>query len=315
MTSRSWSLFAAVSILWGLPYLFIKVAVEELSPAFVTWGRVTIGAAVLLPLAWRSGALSGLRAHRVPLVAFAALEIAVPFAAIAWGERHVTSSVAAILIASLPLVVALLALRFARGERAHGLRLAGLIVGLAGVAMLVGIDIGGRSRELLGAALVLFATVCYAASALVVNRRLADLDPIGAVAVALVLSSLMLAIPAALSAPAAMPSAEISASVVALGLACTALALVLYFALIADVGPGRATVITYINPIVAVALGVIVLGESVGPAAIAGLVLILAGAWLATGGRPRSASISRLRRAERPVVGDDVVGIDNPPAP
>lgn len=286
MTKRGWFLFSAVTVLWGIPYLFIKIAVEEVSPAFVAWSRVTLGAALLLPLSWRLGALRGLRPYLLPLAAFALLEIAIPFPLIAWGERYVSSSLTAILISSLPLIIALLALRFDHTERLDGIRLAGLVIGIGGVALLVGLDVGGRPRELLGAALILIATVGYAAGPLIVKRRLSDLHPMGSIAVALGLSGLMLVPAAAVSFPDTIPSGGVVAAIVVLGLACSATALALYFALITEVGAGRAAVITYVTPVVAVALGVLLLDERIGAAATAGVVLILAGSWLSTRGRP-----------------------------
>jgi drug/metabolite transporter (DMT)-like permease len=285
VSARGWALFAAVSVIWGMPYLFIKLAVDEVSPAFVAWSRVTLGAAVLLPLAWKTGALQGLWARWRPLAAFAALEIVIPFTLIGFGEQHISSSLTAILIASLPLVIAFLALRFDRSERPTPTRLLGMLIGLGGVVALVGIDIGGHSDELLGAAAVLVATVGYAAGPLIVKRHLADVDPLGPVTAALGIAAVMLVPLTAGSLPDTTPSTQAVASIVVLGLVCSALAFILYFALIAEVGPGRATVITYVNPTVALALGVAILGESVSAGAITGLLLILAGSWLATDGR------------------------------
>ena len=276
--------FAAVSVVWGMPYLFIKVAVEEVSPAFLSFVRVALAAALLLPLAWRSGALRGLRGRWRPLAAFALLEVIVPFPLIAFGEQHVSSSFTAILISALPLTIAVLAIRFDEEERVGGSRLAGLFVGLAGVVVLLGVDVAGDADELLGALCILLATVGYAGGPLVVKRHLARHDPLGPVSVAMVLSALALAPAAALSAPRAMPSSDALVSLAVLGVVCTALAFVLYFTLIAEVGPSRAAVITYVNPVVAVALGVAVLGEPVSASAVAGLLLILAGSWLSTGG-------------------------------
>jgi drug/metabolite transporter (DMT)-like permease len=285
VSARGWALFAAVSVIWGMPYLFIKLAVDEVSPAVVAWSRVTLGVAVLLPVAWKTGALGGLGSRWRPLVAFAALEIVMPFTLIGFGEQHISSSLTAILIASLPLIVAFLALRFDRSERPTPTRLLGMLVGLAGVVALVGIDIGGHSDELLGAGAVLVATVGYAAGPLIVKRHLADVDPLGPVTAALGIAAVMLVPLAAGSLPRAAPSTQAVASIAVLGLVCSALAFILYFALIAEVGPGRATVITYVNPTVALALGVAILGESVTAGAITGLLLILAGSWLATDGR------------------------------
>jgi drug/metabolite transporter (DMT)-like permease len=307
VSARGWILFAAISVIWGMPYLFIKIGVEELSPGFVAWSRVALAAIVLLPLAIRRGALRGLPLRW--LVAFAAAEIAIPFPLIGFGEQRISSSLAAILIAALPLVVAFFSLRFDHAERPTPRRLVGMLVGLGGVVALVGIDIGGRGAELLGAAAVLAATLGYAAGPLIVKRHLAGADPLGPVTAAMAIATVMLLPFGIGDFPTEMPQADTLASVAVLGLVCSALAFLVFFRLIAEVGPSRATVITYVNPIVALALGVAILGESVTAGAIAGLLLILAGSWLATDGRlpPGLAAVvtrTRGRRAEprpRPV--------------
>jgi drug/metabolite transporter (DMT)-like permease len=284
MSARGWVLFAAVSVIWGMPYLFIKIGVEELSPGFVAWSRVALAAVVLLPIAIRKGALRGLPLRW--LVAFAAVEISIPFPLIGFGEQRISSSLTAILIAALPLVVAFLALRFDHAERPTPTRLVGMLVGLGGVVALVGIDIGGRGPELLGAAAVLTATLGYACGPLIVKRHLAGADPLGPVTAAMGIASIMLLPFGIGDFPSEVPAGDTLAAIVVLGLVCSALAFLVFFRLIAEVGPSRATVITYVNPIVALALGVAILGESVTAGAVAGLLLILAGSWLATDGRP-----------------------------
>jgi len=293
MTARAWVTFAAVSALWGIPYLFIKIAVGDFSPGVVAWGRVAIGAAVLVPIAWRLGALRGLRERWRAVAAYAACEIIVPFFLIAAGEGYVSSSLASILIATMPLMVALLALRFAPDEKPTPVRLVGLVIGLAGVVALLGIDVAGHPEELFGAVCVLVATVGYATAPIIVNRKLSKQHPLGPVSAGLVLATLVLAPVAALTTPSAVPSADAIASVVVLGLGCTALGLVLFFVLITEAGPSRASVITYINPVVAVTLGVIFLDERLGAGAAVGLPLILIGSWLATMGARRAPRATR----------------------
>jgi drug/metabolite transporter (DMT)-like permease len=305
MNSRAWAAFAAVSTLWGIPYLFIKLAVDGgVPPAFLAWVRVVLGAAVLLALAWRAGLLGTVRGRWRWLAVYAGLEIAIPFPLIAAGEQHVASSLAAILIATVPIIIALLALRFDHAERATGSRLVGLVIGLIGVVALVGIDIAGQPDELLGAGAILLAAVGYAAGPMILKRKLADLDPRATMGVALALAALMLTPAAAIAPPASMPSGSAIASLVVLGLFCTAAAFVFFGILVTDVGPGRALVITYVSPVVAVSLGVTVLGERPGAGAVAGLLLILAGSWLSTDGRVPpglAAAVSRLRpRRARP---------------
>ncbi len=291
MTPRAWWLFALSSAIWGVPYLFIRVAVDAgVPPAFIAWARVALAAALLLPFALRRGALRGLRGRSGAIAAYAACEIAVPFVLIAMGERYISSSLTAILIATMPLFVALLSLRLSTADQPTGLRLFGLVIGLGGVVALLGVDVAGRPAELLGAALILVATLGYAAAPIIVSRRLADLDPLGPVAASLTISAVAL-LPAVLARPPQAIPASALWAIAVLGVVCTALGLVVFFQLIAEAGPSRASVITYINPLVAVLLGVVVLGEHLGAMSVAGLALILGGSWLAT--RPSPSSTER----------------------
>jgi drug/metabolite transporter (DMT)-like permease len=283
LSTRAWTAFATVSVLWGIPYLFIKIAVDDgVPPVFLAWARVTLGAAVLLVLAARAGTLRCLRGRWRAVAVYTILEICIPFPLIGEGERHVSSSLAAILIAAVPLIVALLALRFEPSERVTGRRLVGLILGLAGVIALVGIDIAGKPHELLGAGAILLAAVGYASGPMVLNRHLAHVDMRAVMAASLLIASIVLAPFAAVDHPSSTPPAEALASIVVLGLFCTAAAFVVFGALIVEVGPARAAIITYVAPVVALALGVAVLGERPGPGSVVGLVLIVAGSWLST---------------------------------
>lgn len=298
MSSRGWTVFAATGLVWGLPYLLVKVAVDDGVPnATIAFVRVALAAAVLVPIAWRTGALHGLRHRAGPLGAYAALEIVLPFALINFGLEHVSSSLAAILVAAVPLGVALLALRVDPEEQVGGVRLLGLLVGLGGVVLLLGVDVAGDPRELLGAAAILVATLGYAAGPLVVKHRLHDVRPLGAVAAGVLIATVAFAPAAVLTAPSTVPSAGASAALVAAGLVCTALGFLLYFVLINEAGPGHASVVTYVNPVVAVALGVTFLDESLTAAAIAGLLLILVGSFAATGGARPATTIAAGPRA------------------
>ena len=177
MSARAWTLFAAVSVLWGIPYLFIKLAVEDLSPVMVAWGRIAVAFAILLPYAIHKGALRGLGRHWKPLLIYSIVEIVLPWPLIGFGEQRVTSGLAAILIAAVPLVVALMALRVDPEERAEGSRLVGLLVGFAGVVVLLGLDVAGRPGELLGAFAILLAAVGYAAGPMIIKHRLGTTGP------------------------------------------------------------------------------------------------------------------------------------------
>jgi drug/metabolite transporter (DMT)-like permease len=310
VSARAWALFATVSVIWGMPYLFIKIAVEEISPSLLAWSRLALAAVVLLPLAWKLGALRGLRERWRVLTLFAAVEMAVPWPLLGFGEIHVSSSLAAILVATVPLFVALLATRFDHAERPTATRLVGMLIGLVGVVALVGIDIGGQGEELLGALAVLLVAFLYAIGPMIVKRRLSDVDPLGPVAASLGIAALLVTPFALADLPDATPSADTFASVGVLGLLCSALAFLFFFRLIAEVGPGRATVITYINPVVALALGVAVLDESITAGVVVGLLLILAGSWLSTDGRlpPGLASLAERVRGRAAARGSEAAG-------
>lgn len=299
MTRRAWIAFAAMSVLWGVSYLLIKIAVDGGLPASdVAWLRVTVAAVLLTLWAWKAGTLPALRGRWRWLVAYAIAEISIPFPLIAAGEVHVASSLAAIIIASVPLIGAVLALRFDHSERPTALRALGLVVGFSGVIALVGIDVAGNGAELLGAGAILLAAVGYSIGPMLVKHRLAGLDAPALMGASLSIAALILTPFAAVDTPSRAPTVGAFAAVAGLGLFCTAAAFVIFTGLIREAGTSRATVITYVNPLVAVVLGVTLLGERPGAGAVAGLLLILAGSWLATGGtlRPLAGGIGLSRR-------------------
>jgi drug/metabolite transporter (DMT)-like permease len=286
MTVRAWLLFAASSLIWGVPYLFIKIAVDDgVSPGFIAWARVALAAILLFPVALRRGALRGLLSRGPAIAAYTATEIAIPFVLIPLGERYITSALTAILISTMPLLVAAISIRVSPADRPGGARVLGLVIGLAGVVALLGIDVAGKREELWGSLMVLLATLCYAVAPLIVSRRLVDLDPIGPVTASLALATVVLFPFALAGAPRTMPPPAALGAILVLGALCTALGLVVFFSLIAEAGPTRASVITYVNPLVAVVAGVLALGEHIGTMSVAGLALILGGSWLSTGGR------------------------------
>ncbi len=306
MSKRGWLAFAAMSSIWGVPYLFIKIAVDGgMPPAGVAFARVALAAVVLLVLAARADALRPLRGRMRWVALYGVVEIALPFPLIAFGEQRIPSSLAAILIASVPLMIALLSLRFEGAERPTAVRLAGLLIGFAGVITLVGVDVSHRPGELPGVLAVLGAAAGYAVGPLVLKRHLIALDPRATMGASLAVAAGVLALPAALTLPTHAPSAGAVASVVVLGLLCTALAFVIFNILIVEAGPARASVITYLNPVIAVALGVALLGEQPDAGTVAGLLLVLAGSWLSTDGRLPPGLTARLRRARAaPAPGD-----------
>jgi drug/metabolite transporter (DMT)-like permease len=274
--------FVALCVIWGLPYFFIKLALVGLPPVGVAWGRIALGAAILLPIAWRRGTLLELARRKRAVCAFAFAELIGPFFLICVGERWVSSSFAGILIATVPLIVIAVAPLFGVHERLGGRRLLGLVVGFIGVVILLGLDVTQGPLWWAGVACIAIATVGYAFGSLIVQRHLADVDELAAVAASLAVATVVLLPAAALTIPRVLPAPQVLVAMLVLGMVCTALALWLYFFLIAQIGAARAAVITYVNPAVAVLLGVVVLHESFGLSSALGLGLILLGSWLAT---------------------------------
>jgi drug/metabolite transporter (DMT)-like permease len=302
VSARAWAGFLGLCVLWGIPYLFIKVAVDDgVPPLLLAWVRVTLAAGMLLALAWRAGTLGATRGLKPWVFAYALFEICVPFPLIAAGERHVSSSLTAILVASVPAFVVLLALRFQPEERLTRIRAIGLAIGFAGVVALVGIDIAGDDDELLGAGAILLAAFCYACGPTIYQRRFAGLEVRATMGAAMAAAAILLT-PFALADTPDGLTGDAAISLVVLGVFCTAAAFTLFAVVIAEIGATRTSVLTYIAPVVALACGVAFLGETVGAGTIVGLVLILAGSWLSTDGRlPTSALVRRrLRRPASP---------------
>jgi drug/metabolite transporter (DMT)-like permease len=286
-----------MSVIWGIPYLLIKVADGGVSVPVLVFTRVTLGALLLLPIALRRHELGALRGRWPWLAAFAVAEIIAPFALLSSAERRLSSSTSGLLVAAVPIIGAVLARLTGGRDRLTWLRWAGLVIGFGGVALLAGPGTG--KGDAVSVAEVLLTAVGYATGPLIANRKLADVPGAAANTVCLGMAALAYAPAAIVTWPRTMPSAEVIASLAALGAICTAAAFVLYFRLIAEVGAARATVITYVNPAVAVALGVIVLGEPLTAAIVGSFVLILAGSFLAT----RADAPAREPGSRRPAEG------------
>jgi drug/metabolite transporter (DMT)-like permease len=306
MSRKGWLLFIAMSVIWGIPYLFIKIALRELDPTVVVFARVGIAAAVLLPVAVNRRVLRQMRQRWYVVAALALVQIVGPFLLISFGEQHIASSLTSLLIASDPLLVALFALRFDPGERVTGLRLVGLLVGMVGVVTLLGLDVGGDEQRLLGAFLVLLAAAGYAASALLIRRpAIAALPNLGVVTIECVSATIVLLPLAVTRLPGRIPDPGVIASLLVLGVICTALAYLIFFALVAEVGASRGTVITYVNPAVSVFLGVTLLGEPLNAAIIGGFLLIILGSWLSTAGDLTSLSRYLFKSRRRQKIPDE----------
>jgi drug/metabolite transporter (DMT)-like permease len=285
--------FAALGLIWGVPYFLIKIALQELSPLVVAWGRLAVAALILLPVAWQRGALHALRRHWGAICAFALVEFVVPFAAISLGERWISSSVTGILIALVPLTVVLISRYFALHEPLGFWRAFGLAVGLLGVVVLLGFGTVTGPLAWAGVLCMLLAAVGYATGPLIVQRHMTGLDSLGPVAASVGVAALVLALPAALSWPRQLPGTAVLGAVLVLGAVCTAVAMLLMVYLIRSAGAARASVITYINPAVATLLGVVVLHEHLGISGLLAFALILLGSWLST----RAGSGARMAPA------------------
>jgi drug/metabolite transporter (DMT)-like permease len=280
MSQRGVVLFALMAVIWGIPYLFIRVAVAEISPEFLVLARTAIATAILLPIAVSRGGLRPILGRWRWLLAFAAIEIALPWVTLGSAEQHLTSSLTGLLIAGVPLVGTVFAMATGAGESLDRSGWLGLLVGLVGVAAIVGANVGTADPLALGQ--VAIVVVCYAIGPAILARRLGDLPSVGVLSLSLAACALLYLPIAAFSWPAAVPSPNVLASIAILSVVCTTGGFLVFAALIAEIGPVRSTVITYVNPAVAAILGVLVLREPLTPAMVVGFVLVIAGSVLAT---------------------------------
>jgi drug/metabolite transporter (DMT)-like permease len=291
MTRRGWVLFGALSVIWGVPYLLIKIAVTDVDPVFVAFGRTLIAALLLLPIALYRRALMPVFRRWKWLLVYTVVEISGPWFLLGHAEVTLNSSTAGLLLAVVPMIAAII-LTVSGHDRFDRRRILGLVIGFAGVACLVGLDI--KFDDLLAVGAVMLVAVGYAIGPIIINRRLADLPPMGVVAASLIGATVLYAPfavwqwPERITAPAAW-------SIVGLAVICTAIAFLVFFALIAEAGPARATVITYINPAVAITLGVLLLDEPFTVGMAIGFPLVIVGSVLAT---------ARVRKGAGPLPDD-----------
>jgi drug/metabolite transporter (DMT)-like permease len=277
-----------MGVIWGIPYLFIKIAVVEMSPVSIAGWRTLLGAAILLPLAGRQGALRpALRAWPF-VVAFGLLEMALPWVLLGHAETRVPSGFAGLMLAAVPIVGTVVSWLLGDRHALSRVRLVGLAVGVLGVAALVGLDWAGGTIDPLSVAELLVVAVCYAVAPAMAVRKLAHVPSMGVVSLSLAVVAVLYLPVTVFSVHTGLPSPDVVVSVLVLALVCTALAFVLFFDLIAEAGPVRATVITFVNPAVAVALGVIVLSEPLTVGTMIGFPLVLLGSYWATRGPART---------------------------
>ncbi len=296
MSRRGWIYFIALSIIWGTPYLFIAIAVQYVEPSVLVALRVSIAAALLLPIAALRRQLLPALKHWPWVVLFAFVEIAVPFLMLGYAEQRLTSSLTVLIIAAVPIVAAVLARAFGLETRFGVTRVAGLAVGISGVAVLVGLDVdGSQFWAVLAALIVVFG---YALGPIIITTRLSDVPSLGVIAWALTVTSVVYAPIAWWQWPTSAIPASAWWSIATLGVLCTAIAFVLLFALVAEAGPARTTVITFINPAVAVLLGVVILSEPLTWGIAFGFPLVIIGSFLAT--RPDRRKLAIMEDAPHP---------------
>jgi drug/metabolite transporter (DMT)-like permease len=296
MTRRGLLLFVAMCLIWGIPYLFIRIAVSELTPATLVFLRTAVAALVLMPIAVRRGGFRELFDKWRPLVMFALIEIGIPWLSISTAEQHISSSLAGLLISAVPLVGVMIAPLFGNRERIGPINLAGLLLGLVGVAAIVGLDL--RATGWVPLVEIAVVVVCYAAGPAILARHLSALPAVSVTAAALALCAVAYAPLAAFQWPRTIPSVGVLGSVAVLALLCSAVGFLIFFALVAEIGPVRATVITYINPAVAALAGILVLNENFTAGMGIGFILVLAGSTLAT----RRASRRQAGLVEEPMI-------------
>mgnify|MGYP006266513393 CR=1 FL=1 len=280
MSRRGWILFWSLGIIWGLPYLLIKVAVEDLSTPFLIFMRLIIAAVILVPVALAKGHWKSLAGHWRWVLAFALVEMTFTWWALTWAETRISSSMTGLFIATVPLVTALLARAYGLDDRLTGTRLLGLGIGLVGVAALVGLDVSGDG--LLAIAALVVTVFGYSLGPVIIDKKLSGVPGLAVIAASIAINAIIYAPFAWLTRPTAPVPGSAWLAVVLLGIVCTAAAFMLFFSLILEVGPARTTLITYINPAVAVILGIMILGEPLTVGLAIGFPLVLLGSWLAT---------------------------------
>jgi drug/metabolite transporter (DMT)-like permease len=292
VSRRGWVLFVAMGLIWGIPYLLIKVAVGELTPASLVFVRTALATLLLLPMLAGGGQLNALVAAWKPIVAYTLIEVTVPWFLLSDAERRLSSSLTGLLVAAVPLVGIVIARAIGADKILDGRRLVGLLLGFVGVAVLLGLDVSAND---FGAVVEMgLVVLCYAIGPLIIARKLSGIPSGGVVAASLAITALIYAPVAFAQLPDTLPPVSVLGAVAVLGVVCTALAFLVFFALIAEVGPVRAQMITYVNPAVALALGVLILGEPFTLGAAIGFGLIVLGLALATRPQPQAEPRPRI---------------------
>lgn len=282
MSRRGWTLFLLVGLLWGIPYLFVKVAVAELSTPMIVFSRLVIGAALLIPLALRNGALRAALPYWRYLLFYAILEMVIPWSLITNSQRNLSSGVVALLVATVPIWATFLAHQTGDSTAAHRTRIFGITIGLVGIFLIVGIESISDFSNISALIQVLIASFSYAWAVNMITRKAVGVSGLAINGIAMCISALIFAPVAFISRPETLPSIEVSLSTLGLGVLCSGFAFWAFFLLLAEIGPARASLVVYPNTAVAVLLGIVILGEPITLAIMIGLPLVLVGSYFAS---------------------------------
>lgn len=291
MSKRGWGLFALVGLLWGIPYLFMKVAVEEFATPVIVFARVLIGALVLIPLAAYKNELAPALKYWKYIALYAVLEMVIPWSLITSSQRDLSSGVVALLVATVPIWATFFAHRSGDTSAAHRTRVFGIAVGLIGIALIVGIESLNDVSNLRALFSVLIAAFSYAWAVNMITTKAPNISGVAINGLAMALSSIVFAPFAFTHMPDQIPSNEAILSTVGLGVLCTAAAFWIFFKVLDDIGPARASLVVYPNTAIAVVLGIILLDEALTVAILIGLPLVLIGSYFASR-KPKTAIIA-----------------------
>jgi drug/metabolite transporter (DMT)-like permease len=282
MSRKGWLLFSLVGLLWGIPYLFMKVAVEELSTPMIVFSRLLIGAALLIPLAMREGSLRKALPYWRYILLYAVLEMVIPWSLITSSQRNLSSGVVALLVATVPIWATLFAHQTGDSTAAHRIRIFGIIIGLIGISLIVGIESISDFGNFGALAQVLIASVSYAWAVNMITRKAPGISGLAINGIAMTISSLIFAPFGFMSKPESMPSLDVTLATLGLGVLCSGMAFWIFFLVLAEIGPARASLVVYPNTAVAVILGIIILSEPITLAILIGLPLVLIGSYFAS---------------------------------
>jgi drug/metabolite transporter (DMT)-like permease len=282
MSRKGWALFALVGVVWGVPYLFMKVAVEELSTPVIVFSRLLIGAAVLVPLAFYEKTLRPALKYWKYIALYAVAEMVIPWTLITSAQKDLSSGVVALLVATVPIWATLFAHHTGDSTAAHRTRILGIALGLIGIVFLVGIETLNDFGNMRALIQVLVASAAYAYAVNMITRKAPETSGVAINGIAMALSTIIFAPFAITHLPSQTPSSEAILATIGLGIICTAFAFWIFFIVLNEIGAARASLVVYPNTAVAVVLGIFLLDEQLTLAIAIGLPMVLLGSYFAS---------------------------------